>query len=254
MSQPVANVVLQRFLRRAEEGMQKPPVFEADDETEWVLKLDQEDPDFPVAELIGASIAPFFGVQTPAYAVATVPAELTDALAELGGEQASFAQSFRRRDLAVFASRWLEPAMKWRQRDARAVADWEDALLRIFVFDAYIENGDRSAPHNPNILIHRGAVYAIDHGQALPSVQGIERPMRYGYDSHLAWPVFERHRDQVRELAELARDLPDSAIDDACGRVPPSWWGSEDRQDLVRRALRARRSTLYNRLLELCDQ
>jgi hypothetical protein len=41
---------LRRFIRRALEGIQRPPIFEADDGHEYVLKLDSLDRDFPAAE------------------------------------------------------------------------------------------------------------------------------------------------------------------------------------------------------------
>ena len=45
---------LLRFNRRTNEGMQRPPIIEADDGHAYVLRLDTADPDFPTAELVAA--------------------------------------------------------------------------------------------------------------------------------------------------------------------------------------------------------
>jgi hypothetical protein len=63
-------------------------------------------------------------------------------------------------------------------------------MARLLVFDAFIENMDRTSSLNPNLLISNGRMYAIDHGQSLPSVQGITgKILDYPLDSHIGWAI-----------------------------------------------------------------
>lgn len=239
--------VLWRFIRRTVEGVQRPPVFEADDGHHYVLKLDNHDEDFPAAELVAAGLASPLGVAIPPYAVLTVPDELLELCEAVGDpDHAEFAESFRRRGGLCFGSRYLNGAVeKWQEAMRHRIPDAEAFLGRLLVFDAFIENGDRSAAHNPNLLATGGGLFAIDHGQALPSVQGIVgKRFPFNFASHIAWRAIEERPDLLIEPTATLRTLPDATIDGAVDAVPPSLWSAPDRADLCRADLRRRRDEL----------
>lgn len=238
---------LRRFVRRTLEGIQRPPVFEADDGHEYVLKLDAEYPDFPVAELVSAELASAFEVPLPAFRVLVAPDALTEAMLATGDRDlVSFGESFRRRGGTCFGSRWLPGVVvKWQTALRRRVERADDLLSRIIAFDAFIENGDRTSATNPNLLVSNGQLFAIDHGQALPAVQGATgMSLPYPFASHLAWPILEERPILLEEPMALLHRLDLSRLDEAVAAVPASWWSAPERPALVTRALRRRRDDL----------
>ncbi len=108
--------------------------------------------------------------------------------------------------------------------------------------------------HNPNLLVSRSELYAIDHGQALPAVQGVRSRMAYPYAGHIAWPVVERMASSMKEHTDLLRALSDKDIDHAVDSVPARWWTSVNRPDFAREALRDRRNLLPDTLDELMER
>src|SRR5690606_34757559 len=116
-------------------------------------------------------------------------------------------------------------------------------LSRLLVFDAFIENIDRTSATNPNLLVSNGVLFAIDHGQSLPSVQGATgKSLRFPFDSHLGWTAVQEQPALLAEPTALVGRLEDATIDAAVGAVPASWWNAPDRAERVRQALRRRRS------------
>jgi hypothetical protein len=103
--------------------------------------------------------------------------------------------------------------------------------------------------------VSNNRLFAIDHGQSLPSVQGISgKSLPYPFDSHLGWPTAQERPDLLEgPIADLAA-LPDGAIDAAIDAVPPAWWTAGGRADTVRLALRRRRDQLPDTLLQLAER
>lgn len=105
MSAP-ARPALRRFVRRTTEGMQRPPIFEADDSFEYVLKLDTADRDFPAAELVAAGLARAFGVPVAPFAVLAAPELLIRSFLATGDpDLVEFGESFKRTGSTCFGSR-----------------------------------------------------------------------------------------------------------------------------------------------------
>ena len=243
--------------RRALEGVQRPPIFEADDGHEYVLKLDSLDPDFPAAELVSAHLATAFGVPQPHYAVLRVDRVLVDAMAETGDpDLVEFSDSFYRLNFACFGSRYLTGVVtKWSPRLRSRITDCDPLLARLLVFDAFIENGDRSSASNPNLLVANDRLYAIDHGQALPSVQGATgKRLRFPFDSHLAWPIVQERPFLLDPSTVELRTLTDEVITTAVRAVPSAWWTDAGRPDVVIADLRARRDALPDILLSIRER
>lgn len=215
------------------------------------------DADFPAVELVAAGLATAFGVPLPTYAVIKVPDLLIDVLLATGdADHVEFGESFRRRGGMVFGSRYLGGVpVKWDARLRRTVEDADRLLVRLLVFDAFIENSDRTSASNPNLLVSNGQMYAIDHGQSLPSVQGITgKSLPYTFDSHLGWTTAQEQPHLLDQPIEDLRRLSDAAIDAAIHAVPGTWWTAADRAAGVQVALRKRRDQLPGTLVHLAER
>lgn len=236
----IPRVQATRVLRRMHEGVHRPPLVEADDGHLYVLKTASMEPDFPACELVASCLAEDMRVATPEIALVEIPDQLRILLDALGDEW---------RDLVdpmpggcCFGSRFLgERKQRW-SPDLEALTDgMPAAALRLFAFDVFVDNGDRREGGNPNALLVGRTLFAIDHGQALPSVQGVRGDSVFDHARHVAWRVVERHR---AKLPELSNALPtDEAIRHAVEAVPAAWWADANRATFARRELRSRRPT-----------
>lgn len=231
----IPRLTITRSRRRAEEGVHRPPVVRASDGHDYVLKLGNRDPDFPACELVAAVLAPSFGVEVPPFALIELTSGFRILAAVLGPEWADIAAMPA--GALCFASRWLPGALPWTASLAGTLAD-PSAALRLFAFDVYIENGDRQ-PGNPNVLVEGRRLVAIDHGQALPCVQGLRDIGPFEHADHVAWPLIAADPSALHGVYELQPS--DAEIDAAVGSVPAGWWTTSDRPDFARAALRARR-------------
>lgn len=238
----IPTVTMRRAIRRVTEGVHRPPLVEASDGHQYVLKLGNRDADFPACELIAAQMAPAFGVEVPPFVLVQVPEPLRFGLSLMGEDWQDLA-AIQRGGLC-FGSRWLTGGpQKWRPEMGRSGAH-EDARWRLFAFDLYIENCDRKAGDNPNLLLVGDRVVAIDHGDALPCVMGVRDQLPYTHDTHLSWPLVQTRRAHLGEWSRwLPSGVTDQLIDSAVSSVPSPWWSGPDRPGLVLQGLRARRTT-----------
>ena len=249
-SDGVPQVTMRYALRRLVEGAHRPPLVGASDGQSYVLKLGDQDPDFPACELVAALLAPAFGVVVPPIALVAVPEAMRVTMSVFGDAW---------RDLAApqpgglcFGSRWISGlTQRWHSGLAGRVRD-PGSLAALLAFDIFIENVDRRAGTNPNLLLVADRVVAIDHGQTLPSVQGIQARLPHTYDSHAVWELVRPQRARLAALASLALNLPtDEQIDRAVRAVPEPWWRAPGRPAEVQRALRDRRASTSVILQEL---
>ncbi len=231
----IPRLIMLNAGRRASRGVHHPPIVRASDDHDYVLKLGDRDRDFPACELVAAMLATAFGVEIPPFALIEVPDDLRAVLALQGPAWADLAAP--QPAGGCFGSRWIDVATPFTPLLTERIED-RDSFWRLFVFDVFIENGDRQ-PNNPNVLVQDRRLVAIDHGQALPCVQGLRDIGPFGHAAHVLWPVVAA--DPSR-LAASARRLPDDRdIDDAVACVPAEWWADSGRPAMVRAALRARR-------------
>lgn len=100
-----------------------------------------------------------------------------------------------------------------------------------------------------------GQLFAIDHGQALPSVQGVTgKSLPFPIDSHLGWDTVTRQPGLLHGPIDDLRRLTNATIDSAVAAVPASWWTAPDRAAAVCLALRRRRDELPGKLEELAER
>lgn len=127
---------------------------------------------------------------------------------------------------------------RWSTVHASRTAGLPEAALRLFVFDLYTENGDRQTGSNPNAPLVGGRLVAIDHGQALPAVLGIDCGSPFDHEHHVAWPIVDASRGRLTELVDC---LPSpAAIAAALAEVPDSWWPEPGRREFARHQLEIR--------------
>ena len=95
---------------------------------------------------------------------------------------------------------------------------------RILVFDAFVENVDRSW-RNPNLLIWHGGLWLIDHGATLyfhhdwpRAARVVHRP--YRWDDHVLKPFATALPEAG---AELAARLTPRLLEDVIALVPDEW-------------------------------
>ncbi|MFI5491260.1 HipA family kinase [Actinoplanes sp. NPDC051859] len=100
---------------------------------------------------------------------------------------------------------------------------------RVLVFDAYVENVDRSW-RNPNLLMWHGDLWLIDHGATLyfhhnwPRASAVvHRP--YKWDDHVLRPYAKKVPEVAADLApRLTADL----LDEVLALVPDEWLAEFD--------------------------
>lgn len=243
-------VQLRRLIRRMTEGAHRPPLIEASDGQRYILKLGHLDPDFPACELVASHLAMSMGVRTPEVALVEIPPRLLTILS-LDPDWSDLGVGHRGN--LCFGSRFLgDDILRWTSDMAAITTNLPDAALGLLALDLLIENHDRKHGHNPNVLLVRGELVAIDHGQSLPSIQGIMDDIgEQDLTQHVSWPLV---KTTPRRLAHQAARLPtDSDLDRAVSQVPAAWWQPPDRPDAVRAALRRRRDAVRAILLALSN-
>ncbi len=150
-----------RVVRAERHGSSLPIVALADDGQRWLVKLRgaAQGPGPLVAELVVAALAERLGLRVPARAPIAIDAtmvnddpdwELQTLIAASHGVNLAFA--------------FLDRARVATPADLAALDD--DTAARILWLDGLVGNVDRTAA-NPNILIHGGVPWLIDHGAAL---------------------------------------------------------------------------------------
>jgi hypothetical protein len=202
---------------------------------DWIVKPSGRHPHGTLAllrELAGASMAAWLGLLVPAVTLTQMPqapsplgSSLTDrCLHEHAGQFA-------------FCSRYLQVSRF--EQEALLGAAATEALVRegllLLMLDALLWHYDRT-PSNPNALLWRGHLTAIDHDTAFRDIGAVDEDSGLGVDfgglsfretswgSHFAWPLLTTHPALAREIAEQASArmtrLEDERLDAWLARWP----------------------------------
>ncbi|MEV6595449.1 HipA family kinase [Actinoplanes sp. NPDC051346] len=122
-----------------------------------------------------------------------------------------------------------------------------DLASHVLLFDAYVENVDRSW-RNPNLLVWHGDLWLIDHGATLyfhhnwPRAAAVtHRP--YKWDDHVLKPYATAVADAA---ADLVPRLTAELLDEVLTLVPDEWLAEFD-FDSAAEARRAYRDHLLDR-------
>ncbi|GAB2981753.1 HipA family kinase [Nocardioides montaniterrae] len=229
MSLPTAKVI--RYVTPLREGGSLPGIVEADDLGTYVLKFRGAGQGLRVlvAEVIVAGLARALDIATPDQLVLDLDPQL--ARYEADEEVQDLLNASAGTNLGID---FLPGSFGY---DAATEPD-PDLAGRILWLDAFSANVDRSW-RNPNMLLWRGALYAIDHGAALyfhhswPGGGG--DPARFAaqqYDAgeHVLRSYADRALAQDADLAarltparlgEIVADVPDEWLEPAPGAETP---------------------------------
>ncbi len=219
-SRPIPRLSAVRYAAPLREGGSLPAVVETADGDEWVVKFRGagQGPGALIAELVAGSIGQRLGLPVPDLAVVDVPAQLGRA------EPDPEIRELLERSVGANAGlRFVRGALPFRA----GVSAWPSPELAADVvwFDALVTNIDRTA-RNPNVLVHAGEPWLIDHGAALyiqhtwrePEAHA-RRPFAQAAD-HLLLGLAGSIEEADERLATLLdRDVLEAILD----QVPDDW-------------------------------
>jgi hypothetical protein len=234
------TVEITRYVTPLREGSSLPALVEADDGREYVIKFRGagHGPKALIAELVAGEIGRLLGLPVPEIVLAGLPDEIArgeahDEIRDLLGWSLGLNVGLG------FIPGALAPDLA---RPPREGPDW---AAEVVWFDDLVVNPDRTA-RNPNLVVHDGRTWLIDHGSALYVHHAWTDP-----DEHARRP-FERIADHVllpfagsiaAADARLAPRVDAAAIDRVVDEVPDAWLedgrfgGAGEERDAYRRYL-----------------
>ncbi|MFF7533455.1 HipA family kinase [Streptomyces bobili] len=244
------EVIATRFITPLREGGSLPGLVEADDLAAYVLKFTGagQGRKTLVAEVVCGELARRLGLRVPRL----VTVEL-DSVLGLGEPEQQVQDLLRSSGGTNLGMAFLSGALGF---DPLAFPVDRAQAGRIVWFDALINNVDRSW-RNPNLLMHRGDLWLIDHGATMiwhhnwPSAEAsAARP--YDVSDH----ALARFRpDIAAAAAELAPRITAGLLDEVTAEIPDAWLTDEpgfDTPDALRRAyaapLLARAAVIHERI------
>ncbi|MEV4757008.1 HipA family kinase [Micromonospora sp. NPDC049559] len=207
-----------RYVTPLREGGSLPGVVEADDLGTYVLKFRGagQGPKALVAEVISGELARRLDLPVPELVVADLDPVV--ARAEPDEEVQELIKASAGVNLGMD---FLPGALGFDP----VVHPVDPGLAsRALVFDAFVENADRSW-RNPNLLVWHGGLWLIDHGATLyfhhdwsRAANVVHRP--YRWDDHVLKP-YATALEQAGP--ELAARLTPALLDEAIALVPDEW-------------------------------
>jgi len=179
------SVEITRYVTPLREGSSLPALVEADDDREYVVKFRGagHGEKALIAELVAGEIGRALGLPVPEIVLATLPepiarAEPHDEIRDLLGWSTGLNIGLE------FVAGAMAPDL------ARPPAEGPEWAADVVWFDDLVINPDRT-PRNPNLVVHDGRTWLIDHGSALYIHHAWTDP-----DEHAARP-FDRIAEHV---------------------------------------------------------
>ena len=238
----IRRLAAARYVTPLREGGSLPAVCETDDGRLFVVKLRGagQGTRALIAELVAGELARAFGLRVPEIALVDVDAQLASS------ERDPEIQDLLRASAGVNLGLAFLPEALMFDPAADGPVDAELAA-RLVAFDAFVMNVDRT-PRNPNLLVHRAAIWLIDHGASMiwhhawdGGTAGADRAVS-ALRHHVLLPWAEPlRRDPAAWAAELRRSLGDDVIAATVGAIPTDWLVSPATQESYVAYLAARR-------------
>ncbi|MEV3860845.1 HipA family kinase [Streptomyces sp. NPDC050095] len=230
----LADLAATRYVAPLREGGSLPGLVEADDLRAYVMKFTGagQGRKTLVAEVICGQLARALGFRVPELVALDL-----DPVIGLGEPDPEVQELLKSSGGTNLGMRFLSGALGF---DPLAYAVTSREAGRIVWFDALINNVDRSW-RNPNMLVHRGELWLIDHGASMiwhHNWRGAAAWANKSYDAtdHALAPSGP---DVAAAAAELAPRVTEEVLATAAADVPDAWLVDEpgfDDPDAVRRA------------------
>jgi hypothetical protein len=214
------TVEITRYAVPLREGSSLPALVEADDGREYVIKFRGagHGEKALIAELVAGEIGRALGLPVPEIVLATLPeaiakGESHDEIRDLLGWSIGLNVGL------AFVPGALGPDL------ARPPAEGDAWSAEVVWFDSLVVNPDRT-PRNPNLVVHDGRTWLIDHGSALYVHHAWADP-----DEHARRPftmiaehVLLPFAGSIAEAdARLSARLDHDAIDRIVASIPDAW-------------------------------
>ncbi|MEU6251985.1 HipA family kinase [Streptomyces sp. NPDC047043] len=244
------EVIATRYITPLREGGSLPGLVEADDFGTYVMKFTGagQGRKTLVAEVVCGELARRLGFRVPRLVTIDL-----DPVLGLGEPEQQVQELLRSSGGTNLGMDFLSGALGF---DPLAFAVGPEEAGHILWFDALVNNVDRSW-RNPNLLMHRGDLWLIDHGATMiwhHNWPGAEASAARPYDaSDHALARFAP--DLAGAAAELAPRVTEDLLAEVTAEIPDSWLADEpgfDTPDDLRRAyarpLLARGAVVHERI------
>ncbi|MER5193482.1 HipA family kinase [Streptomyces sp. NPDC002755] len=244
------EVTATRFVTPLREGGSLPGLVEADDLGLYVMKFTGagQGRKTLVAEVVCGELARRLGFRVPR--LVTVQLDIVLGLGEPDQQVQELLKSSGGTNLGMD---FLSGALGF---DPLAFPVTSEEAGRIVWFDALVNNVDRSW-RNPNLLVHRGDLWIVDHGATMiwqhnwPTAEAsAARP--YDASDHALVPFGP---DVAAAAADLAPRITADLLAEVTAEIPDVWLTDEpgfDTPDALRRAyaapLLARAAVIHDRI------
>ncbi|MFE0456493.1 HipA family kinase [Streptomyces sp. NPDC058914] len=244
------EVVATRYITPLREGGSLPGLVEADDLGTYVLKFAGagQGRKTLVAEVVCGELARRLGLRVPRLVTVDL-----DPVLGLGEPDQQVQELLRSSGGTNLGMDFLSGALGF---DPLAFPVSPAEAGRILWFDALVNNVDRSW-RNPNLLVHRGDLWLIDHGATMiwhhnwPSAEASATRPYDATDHALA----RFSPDTAAAAAELAPLVTADLLAEVTAEIPDVWLADEpgfDTPDALRRAyaapLLARAAVIHERI------
>ena len=182
-------------------------------------------------ELYASLLATYFGIKCPRPAIVSIERDLAEALVEELPGDPRRAQIVRDSIGLNFGSQFLVNLTVW-PVDKYVPATMQEAAVRVYAFDALIQNPDRTFS-NPNLGSRGDDLFIFDHESAFSFLLAIfpsETPWRLITEGYLDRHVFARTLRQVPFPADFTQSLSalsDGLLNNLSDQIPDEW-KSED--------------------------
>jgi hypothetical protein len=180
-----------------------------------------------MCELYASLLGAHFGISCPRPAIILIERDLAEATAQYLVGDARRQQIMRNSVGLNFGSQFLTNLATW-PVDKIIPATLEEAALKIFAFDALIQNPDRTF-QNPNLGTRGDDLFIYDHESAFSFLLSIfpgETPWLLTSEGYLENHVFANLLHGVRfpsEFTEALADLSSSVVNLFSDQIPIEW-------------------------------
>jgi hypothetical protein len=228
----IPQITASVFHRFLETGRTSPALFSHEGSTglegDYVVKLrgGMERPAAPLCELYASLLATHLGLAVPAPAILIIGEDLAELIAESSTDPVQ-ANVVRNSIGWNFGSRFIPNLSSW-PVDKKVSAAMREAAVRVFAFDALIQNPDRRFD-NPNLGTLGNEIIIFDHESAFSFLLAIfasTEPWKLNTEGYLDDHVFARclrHERLSIDFAERLANLSQAALAGIAAQVPEGW-------------------------------